>query len=1243
MGIVSKRLTTGQINDLNRWERVWHLGTILNEVQSALDVTAGTRTAGRAIVVGDDGKIDALDVTSLLVGGVPIDTESNNVEIYNDTGGILSKGTLVYASSYEATSGKVTVVKADADAMTKPAEYVVTAEIGIAATGYIAGATILTGLDTSLIAAGTLLYASATAGDYTTTQPTGADQFGQPIGRVLTQHATTGQIFFFPGYGIFTKIPASAIQTLTATAAELNVLDNQTRTAGAGGTTINRFVDGDIDTAPVDATDVAGVALGTATVGNSVVVAAAGMQPVTADAPLTAKDPVKVGVGGRATKYTTAQTTIQAAIAGEATAFTQPGAADTLEILQAADVAGDRGRGIVIEGSDAGGLAINETIVLDGTNTTTPVAGATSFTKVSAVYTANGAVLGAQNVTVRRVTGGAGVATLVAATSELGADIPSGTQEAYCNELTLTGPALDATYITVVGTNSADAAARERVQLDGAAGTSKVTTTTVWRAIARICLGEMTNAGAGTAKTNETTDAPPMKVGIVLTTAAARGDLVYVVPANVLSGLLASITELNILDGVGATTAELNILDNQTFTTGAGGVTARRFVDTDVDVAAIDSTAVIGVAPSTIAAANPAVVACSGVQPVAADAPLSAKDPVKVGVGGRATKWTGAQTTIQAAIAGEATAFTQPGAADTLEILQAADVAGDRGRGIVIEGSDAGGLAITETIVLDGTNTTTPVAGTTSFTKVSAVYTANGAVLGAQNVTVRRVTGGAGVCTLAGATSELGADIPSGTQEAYCNELTLEGPALDATYLTVVGTNSADATARERVQLDGAAGTSKVTTTTVWRTISRICLGEFTNAGAGAVKTNETVDTLPMKVGIALAAAAARGDLAYIAPNANLLAGLTAKIAELNKLAGASANVTATNLGALTGGGNVAKAAGGHGHALSAGASDVTASLAEVNGQCEDHILTAGAAGCTIKRFVDSDLETADIDDLAVVGVSPAAIVGAASGVVVADGIRAVVADAPLVLKDPVKVGVGGRATKHTTVQTTIQAAIAGEATAITQPGAADTLEILQAADVAGDRGRGIVIEGSNAGGVAITETIVLDAANTTTPVAGATSFTKVSAVYTANGAVLGAQNVTVRRVTGGAGVATLVAATSELGADIPSGTQEAYCNELTVTGPNADATFVTVVGIDSTDAVARERGTLDGASPSKFTTTTVFRYISRICLGEFTNAGAGAVKTNSVVDTAGMKCGIVVQAAAARGDDALVLVKPNA
>lgn len=305
------------------------------------------------------------------------------------------------------------------------------------------------------------------------------------------------------------------------------------------------------------------------------------------------------------------------------------------------------------------------------------------------------------------------------------------------------------------------------------------------------------------------------------------------------------------------------------------------------------------------------------------------------------------------------------------------------------------------------------------------------------------------------------------------------------------------------------------------------------------------------------------------------------------------------------------------------------------------HRITA-AGDVQAGRFVDSDLDEAGVDDEAVIGVAVEAIDNGKEGYIATGGIQEIVADAPLSAKDPVKVGSDGRATKHTTSQHDIQASITGEASDFTQPGAATALEILQDGDVEADRGRGIVIEGSDGSGEAITETIELDSDDTTAVVAGSKDFTEISAVYTADGENINSEDVTIREIDDTV-VATLAAGSSELAADIPSDSQEAYCNEISLEGPNGDDTYITIVGIDEDGNEARERKQLDGSSPSVATTTTVFRYVERICLGEFTDGDNGSVKTNDTTDTNAMKCGLVIESAAERGDNARVLILPNA
>jgi hypothetical protein len=65
----------------------------------------------------------------------------------------------------------------------------------------------------------------------------------------------------------------------------------------------------------------------------------------------------------------------------------------------------------------------------------------------------------------------------------------------------------------------------------------------------------------------------------------------------------------------------------------------------------------------------------------------------------------------------------------------------------------------------------------------------------------------------------------------------------------------------------------------------------------------------------------------------------------------------------------------------------------------------------------------------------------------------------------------------------------------------------------------------------------------------------------------------------------------------------EAHTSLITITGPNSDATFLTILGIDEDGNVVRERLEMDGSSPSVITSTNLYRQLTSIFVGEATNA----------------------------------------
>ncbi|MCK4625009.1 MAG: hypothetical protein KAV00_06850 [Phycisphaerae bacterium] len=119
------------------------------------------------------------------------------ISIYNSTGAQIGAGELLHIKGWNAANSCYDVELADADTVNKPAQLVATANIANSAVGVAADVYDLTGQNTDAAGAvGDAVYLSTTAGGWTLTKPTGADQIGQEIGYVTVKHASTGAIRF---------------------------------------------------------------------------------------------------------------------------------------------------------------------------------------------------------------------------------------------------------------------------------------------------------------------------------------------------------------------------------------------------------------------------------------------------------------------------------------------------------------------------------------------------------------------------------------------------------------------------------------------------------------------------------------------------------------------------------------------------------------------------------------------------------------------------------------------------------------------------------------------------------------------------------------------------------------------------------------------------------------------------------------------------------------------------------------
>lgn len=123
--------------------------------------------------------------------------------VYNDSGGTLSPGDLVYFSGWYQPSSTTDrpcrkVKKADANGgLNTPAQAVVRSTLTNGNQGRVFKTYRLTDINTSAASAvGDPVYLSNTAGSYTLTAPTASDSRVQLVGRVAVIHATTGAIEF---------------------------------------------------------------------------------------------------------------------------------------------------------------------------------------------------------------------------------------------------------------------------------------------------------------------------------------------------------------------------------------------------------------------------------------------------------------------------------------------------------------------------------------------------------------------------------------------------------------------------------------------------------------------------------------------------------------------------------------------------------------------------------------------------------------------------------------------------------------------------------------------------------------------------------------------------------------------------------------------------------------------------------------------------------------------------------------
>lgn len=156
--------------------------------------TGAAATAGVGEVAWDDGNGTA--VIGLKGGSVSLQVGQEMLaRVYNDSGGPLVDGQIVYISGSQGNRIAVKLAKADSETTSAGTLGMVTEPIASGAEGFITITGTVNGLNTFGLTAGSLVYLSATtAGAYTTTAPA-APNHRVTLGYIERVHATVGSVF----------------------------------------------------------------------------------------------------------------------------------------------------------------------------------------------------------------------------------------------------------------------------------------------------------------------------------------------------------------------------------------------------------------------------------------------------------------------------------------------------------------------------------------------------------------------------------------------------------------------------------------------------------------------------------------------------------------------------------------------------------------------------------------------------------------------------------------------------------------------------------------------------------------------------------------------------------------------------------------------------------------------------------------------------------------------------------------
>lgn len=260
VGVKKKRLTAVNTNGSTVGNPVYLSSTAGSWTLTAPTPPASVQVVGRVAAVSstagivefnpDIESLGGLSSVDLAAGGI---TSSDiGIPVRNASGGLFTAPYIVYLSSWDATTGRFLITGADADADNALGTCVLAANLATATNGLCYKQVNVTGLNT--LAAGAVgdpVYLDTTAGGWTLTPPSGADDVVQQVGRVTVDSATVGAIEFNLLDLQIEKIGTNEIQTASITANELAVDSVNASEISAGAVTTTEILDATIANADI--------------------------------------------------------------------------------------------------------------------------------------------------------------------------------------------------------------------------------------------------------------------------------------------------------------------------------------------------------------------------------------------------------------------------------------------------------------------------------------------------------------------------------------------------------------------------------------------------------------------------------------------------------------------------------------------------------------------------------------------------------------------------------------------------------------------------------------------------------------------------------------------------------------------------------------------------------------------------------------------------------------------------------